>query len=130
MDTPLFTHDCTNCKFLGRYEFQAGDPEMEPYDLYLCSQNQSIPTVIARYGNDGPSYLSGLEAARAIQAKNPGHPHPLVVALQRAVEQKLLPDTLKCPQCGVNDVAYLGARFCGAGCTAEFEMHVKAVLNP
>lgn len=30
-----------------------------------------------------------------------------------------------CRQCKIQPLAYAGARFCGAGCSAEFEMHLK-----
>ena len=49
--TPAFEHDCDECVFLGRYE---------DHDLYLCPQG-GMPTVVARWGNDGPEYTSGRE---------------------------------------------------------------------
>lgn len=51
LKTPLFTHDCNNCEFLGTFE---------NHDLYFCDIEQ---TVIARYGNDGPDYMSGMTFA-------------------------------------------------------------------
>ena len=53
-DTPLFTHDCDKCQFLGTFK---------KHDLYFCAAG---PTVVARYGNDGPEYKSGMRLA------NPG----------------------------------------------------------
>lgn len=47
-----FTHDCDKCKPLG----QATHGE---YDLYYC--DEVVPTVIARYGNEGSHYMSGME---------------------------------------------------------------------
>ncbi len=50
---PLFTHDCDNCKFLGRYD---------GHDLYVCPSRERpsrMWSVLARYGNDGPEYASG-----------------------------------------------------------------------
>lgn len=44
-----YAHDCTACVSLGAL----GD-----YDLYRCSQS-GLPTVVARFGDDGPEYLSG-----------------------------------------------------------------------
>ena len=44
-----YAHDCAECIPLG----QMGD-----HDLYFCSQGR--PTVIARYGDDGPEYRSGI----------------------------------------------------------------------
>ena len=48
-----FEHDCKRCAFLGQYE---------EYDLYFCPQN-GIPTVIARYGDEGSEYTSGLNSS-------------------------------------------------------------------
>ena len=50
---PQFKHDCDLCKFLGRDEW-----DNTPYDLYFCSKRG--PILVARYGNDGPDYVSGL----------------------------------------------------------------------
>lgn len=41
-------HDCKNCIPLG---------QLNEHDLYYCSTE---PTVIARYGSDGPDYKSGM----------------------------------------------------------------------
>lgn len=49
-EKPRYQHDCTKCVFLGT------DGE---YDLYVC-EGEGRPTVIARYGDDGPQYKSGL----------------------------------------------------------------------
>ena len=48
-----YKHDCDKCVYLGQHD---GD------DLYFCAQDSSYchPTLIARYGNDGPEYRSGL----------------------------------------------------------------------
>ncbi len=46
-----YTHDCENCIPLGEY-FKN--------DLYFCVQGGSSPTVIARFGNSGWQYTSGL----------------------------------------------------------------------
>lgn len=67
---PRFKHDCTACAYLGRHL---------SFDLYWCDQNGMLPTAIARYGNNGPDYLSGLD----------GHVvplHPLWVAKRIAQE--------------------------------------------
>jgi len=49
--TPKYTHDCTKCRYLGSM-FMAHDVA----DWYVCEG--SDPSVIARYGNDGPNYWS------------------------------------------------------------------------
>lgn len=49
--TPRYQHDCDNCRFLGEYG---------PDDLYVCANDGKANTVIARYGDEGPQYISGL----------------------------------------------------------------------
>ncbi len=75
-ETPLFKHDCDRCIFLGCFEsvFKRTEVEIYPnllYDLYYCSNGD---TVIARYGNDGPEYMSGLSSINTVpvlkEAKN------------------------------------------------------------
>ena len=51
IDKPRYTHDCDSCEFLGQYD---------KYDLYVCPDE---PTIVARYGNDGCEYGSGLDFA-------------------------------------------------------------------
>ncbi len=54
--TPQYQHDCTKCKFLGRFTSDGIN-----YDLYFCVEgNGNRPTVIARYDNDGGDYASGI----------------------------------------------------------------------
>lgn len=48
---PKFKHDCTSCVYLGHFE---------DHDLYYCPND---PTVIARFGDEGPDYGSGLPFA-------------------------------------------------------------------
>ncbi len=48
------THDCTVCVPMGQYR---------EFDLYFCNSH-GTPTVVARYGSDGPQYLSGIPLAR------------------------------------------------------------------
>lgn len=56
---PQFKHDADCCTFLGRH---LGN------DLYFCSQGGNLPTVIARYGNEGSDYNSGLPVAHLVPA--------------------------------------------------------------
>lgn len=74
LEGPLFEHDCTECVFLGRH------PEI-PVDLYFCKQGGSYPTVIARRGNKGADYTSGLVFAVM---------EPLKIAKRLAEERGLL----------------------------------------
>ena len=68
MENPQYQHDCDTCTFLGQYK---------NYDLYFCPQ-RGLPTVIARWSDNGPDYTSGM-----VFAKN-GTSKPLVEALKRA----------------------------------------------
>lgn len=47
--TPQHTHDCDNCKFLGRYG---------RFDLYICIWPDSATSAVARRSSDGPDYYS------------------------------------------------------------------------
>jgi len=56
IETPQYQHDCKKCKFLGRFTSEGIN-----YDLYFCIEgNGNRPTVIARYGNEGNNYASGI----------------------------------------------------------------------
>lgn len=76
---PRFLHDCSACVLLG---------QDSKHDLYWCPQGH-LPTVIARYGGEGPEYLSGLEVARAVRGKL-DFDHPLALALTLAEKQGYL----------------------------------------
>lgn len=53
--TPRFEHDCDECVFIGHYG---------GHDLYRCPQ-MGMPTIVARYGDDGAEYTSGPRVALA-----------------------------------------------------------------
>ncbi len=56
---PQYIHDCGRCIFLGAYRDLSG----VEYDLYVCKRSFSVSgsgTIIARFGNEGPHYTSGL----------------------------------------------------------------------
>ena len=82
--TPRFEHDCDSCVFLGRYRFENDPNKRFDYDLYVCGQgDKSFPTVIARFSDELPDYMSGLPSALASYDKaSPSF--PLLVALQDA----------------------------------------------
>jgi len=63
LDERLFKHDCDKCIFLYRTEKEDYD---ELYDIYFCNQNSSIDTIIARYGNEGADYISGIESRMSV----------------------------------------------------------------
>ena len=56
--TPLYTHDCEMCLFLGIYEGM---------DLYFCPQLGN-PTLVARRSSDGADYTSGVEFVESVPA--------------------------------------------------------------
>lgn len=86
MSTPKFTHDCQKCVFLGNYKWRKED-----YDLYFCATE---PTVIARYGNEGPEYKSGLIFGKLAIADNDME-NPLGVALRLAIKKGLYTEKIK-----------------------------------
>jgi 3-methyladenine DNA glycosylase AlkD len=51
--TPTFTHDCTKCEYLGT----TLDASCKAHDWYVCDTS-ALPTVIARYGDEGREYWS------------------------------------------------------------------------
>lgn len=59
-----------HCLFLGRYK---------QYDLYYAAEEIGGPTVVARFGNDGPEYSSGMCFGWL-----PKPEHPLVEARRRS----------------------------------------------
>lgn len=83
---PQYKHDCDNCDFLGKYE-RDGNITDHNFDLYFCTQGD-LPTVIARYGDEGSYYLSGLEIAKDKYKTDPNH--PLVAAMMVARSMKLI----------------------------------------
>lgn len=51
-----FSHDCSTCVYLGEFV-----REKEYFDLYFCHQgSKNSPTLLARFSDAGPDYLSGL----------------------------------------------------------------------
>jgi hypothetical protein len=57
---PKFKHDCKECQFLG-----SASDGWNNYDLYYCNptKRKYAGTLIARFGDDGPDYCSGMEFA-------------------------------------------------------------------
>ena len=63
---PRYTHDCPGCVFLGTHDAAGWDT-----DLYACP-NAEEPTVLARYGERGSDYMSGIVFA---DGSSPLGPH-------------------------------------------------------
>lgn len=59
-EQPVHKHDCNSCVFLGNYVLTR-ETSTDTLDLYYCPNE---PTVVARFGSDGPDYSSGLVFAR------------------------------------------------------------------
>ena len=80
LTAPMWQHDCDDCTFLGTHH---------QHDLYFCqgvdSRRARFPTLIARYGSDGPQYRSGAPLlkhddsiwAAAVLAEAQGYVHLL-----------------------------------------------------
>ena len=79
-----YTHDCDKCIFLGGWRGKQNieDRGLQNYDLYVCGDN-----VLARYGSDGPEYISGLEFVGLV--------YPLTEAKKRAEAMGVDFDLLK-----------------------------------
>jgi len=77
MDTPRYSHDCSDCVFLGQFN---------KYDLYFCPRE---PTIIARYSSEGSEYTSGIIFGIMRDEVRPGEGHPLRECLVRAL---MIPD--------------------------------------
>lgn len=56
--TPIFKHECEKCRYLGT---------TEGFDHYYCTQMEMFPTVIARFGNHGSCYASGMRLAEELR---------------------------------------------------------------
>lgn len=80
----LYVHDSDCCTYLGVCIVDDG-PYVGEYDLYTCLQGgYRPPTIIARYGDPGPCYYSGL--CFAAEYRNP----VLWEGAKRAIALKLL----------------------------------------
>jgi hypothetical protein len=74
LQVPQFKHDCDKCTFLA---------SMGSHDFYYCSNS---PTVIARYGDEGPEYLSGMELGKRAAMSDLADTKPLGMAYTLAKE--------------------------------------------
>jgi hypothetical protein len=84
---PKFTHDCDKCQFLGTEQ---------GCDLYICASRMIKglgPSIIARFGNDGPQYAS-VPWGVIEKAETPGQVPPAIMAGVHIVEE-IMVDTLK-----------------------------------
>ena len=77
MNKPLYEHDCDLCVSLGSYR---------EHDLYYHQYKDRPLTVVARYSNYGPDYISGM--CFATKGKNNSVP-VLYEAKKRAIKLNL-----------------------------------------
>ena len=72
--TPMFTHDCKRCRYLGTIHFDS-----EWGDLYACdnSRERNHHSLIFRFGDEGRDYTS----APVVDVIHLRTDHPLRVAL-------------------------------------------------
>lgn len=84
-EVPRWTHDCDKCVYLGRFDWSR---DLQ-FDLWFADHGGMSPgfdpaycTVIARHGNDGPAYTSGIIGAERIPAR--------AEALRRALDLGLI----------------------------------------
>lgn len=74
MSPALFQHDCTECRYLKRFD---------AHDLYLCCPRGQPRSIVARYGNEPSAYAS---APISVLALDPGEfDRPLRVAMTAAM---------------------------------------------
>ena len=78
---PLFRHGSDCCVFVGTTQCSGLKNKSHSYDLYVCN-NGPIPTVIARYGDKGDEYISGIPFV--------GMSEPLTEAFKRAQDLGIL----------------------------------------
>lgn len=84
---PKFTHDCDKCQFLGTEH---------GHDLYICASRMIKglgPSIIARFGNDGPQYAS-VPWGAIERAENPGLVPDAIMAGVHIVEE-IMVNTLR-----------------------------------
>jgi len=79
-------HDCAICIFLGNFTVSSGGDVLK-YDGYICPGE--IPTVLARYGSDGPEYVS--RSYESFKTLNPAAMTDYWVAMRNLMEKKERP---------------------------------------
>jgi hypothetical protein len=89
MNKPVYKHNCSQCIFLGNYAIEG-----KVHDLYYCPQI-TLPTVIARHGNEGPDYSSSIEIAVSQMQDIETYHLPLPEALRRAYKKRLITFAVK-----------------------------------
>jgi hypothetical protein len=58
-EIPQYDHDCTACRFLGRFHLNASGYTERDYDLYVCPKIGVFgDELVARHSDEGSEYLS------------------------------------------------------------------------
>ena len=93
-EKPQFRHDCAQCDFLGRFEFngplRGGATEHVKSDLYACGDGPVMgPSLICRMSDDGPNYCSMsasvmVPSLESMRAQPSTHSPGIVEAFDRA----------------------------------------------
>lgn len=81
---PEYVHDCADCTYLGRHY----SDRQRISDLYVCKG--LMPTVIARFSDEGSDYTSGLCFVGGVGELTEAH--------RRAVARGLLPAKVSLPE--------------------------------
>jgi alpha-D-ribose 1-methylphosphonate 5-triphosphate synthase subunit PhnG len=78
-----YKHDCSACLFVG---------EHGEYDVYVCPQN-GLPTIVARYGDEGSEYVSGDAGVTQLPVLVWGNREALKMLLRRNDEHRYATDS-------------------------------------
>lgn len=90
-NTPQFRHNCKYCAYLGSVSVEPEDSnparyvKSEDFDLYYCQQGtMRSPTIIARWGHNGPDYSSGFSDTTFTKETPSFLKYPIGVAISAA----------------------------------------------
>lgn len=84
---PKFTHDCDKCQFLGTEHGQ---------DLYICAARMIPgmgPSILARFGNNGPDYASMPWKTIEVALECSPVPEPIMAAVH--IVEEIMVNTLR-----------------------------------
>ena len=76
---PKFIHDCESCVYLGARSLY-GYGRYTDYDFYYCQRDK---TLLARFGDDGPDYIS--RDAKHLNAAFPELTTAAIMALKQGL---------------------------------------------
>jgi len=85
---PVYKHDCEECIFLGNLSYSGRWVPQGVISVDLYYHHGTIPTFIARYGDDGPEYFSGFQIDWVL--RDDMRDYPLLEAFKRAVKKEIV----------------------------------------